>query len=321
MTDYDYILASKAAWYYYAESLTQQQISYVLGVSRVKIARLLELARKNGLVKISFRQESSYRMKAESELISSFLLRDAFIIPAATSQSSSIVDLISRAAASYIGARLPDNGFLNIGYGVTTSHILGYLAHENEKHISVVSLTGGVNYYLPTINSDLRSIKLYLIPSPLFLSSPEVRDEMYNEPDIKMITQMSSHADMTVISVGGMTSNTTIINNNILTKNDLTLLRMQGAVGDILSHFIDSKGNPVASSFESTIISTSLNELSSFKNVICVAAGREKIPVLFAALRKKYIDVLITDEPTAEALLIQQAKQKNQELGDGTIEY
>ena len=50
-------------------------------------------------------------------------------------------------------------------------------------------------------------------------------------------------------------------------------------------------------------MSTPLKELQKLENVIGVAGGPMKVDAILAALRGKYLDVLITDEDTAQALL------------------
>ena len=78
---------------------------------------------------------------------------------------------------------------------------------------------------------------------------------------------------------------------------------MQGAVGDILSHFIDANGQLVDAAFDERMISTPLETLKELKNVIGVAGGKDKIESIRAVLNGQYLDVLITDEITAAALL------------------
>ncbi len=41
---------------------------------------------------------------------------------------------------------------------------------------------------------------------------------------------MTNHADMTVVGIGSMDEEATIIRNGILSKTDFALLKMQGAV-------------------------------------------------------------------------------------------
>jgi DNA-binding transcriptional regulator LsrR (DeoR family) len=110
-------------------------------------------------------------------------------------------------------------------------------------------------------------------------------------------------SSMTVVGIGGMQDDATILRSNILTKNDFLYLEMQGAVGDVLSHFLDKDGNPVETDIEDRLISTPLATLKELENVIGVAAGSHKVDAIRAVLRGKYLDVLITDEATALQLL------------------
>ena len=107
-----------------------------------------------------------------------------------------------------------------------------------------------------------------------------------------------------------MSDEATIIQNGILSKTDFTVLSMQGAVGDILSHFIDRDGNPVGSDVEQRLMSTPLEDLRKMENVIGVAGGERKVDAILAVLRGKYLDALVTDETTAAALLERGGEQE-----------
>jgi DNA-binding transcriptional regulator LsrR (DeoR family) len=54
---------------------------------------------------------------------------------------------------------------------------------------------------------------------------------------------------------------------------------------------------------EDRLISTPLDQLKAMPNVIGLAAGTDKIEAIRAVLRGGYLDILITDEPTANLLL------------------
>lgn len=298
---YEQYLTIKAAWYYYVEEYTQQHISQLLGVSRAKVIALLEAARRTRVIQFNIRQDGAHRMELEQRLITDFGLSDAFIVPGAATLASP-VESIAQAAAMYILRRTESDAYINMGYGDTTSLILGYLAQAAEAPVNVVSLTGGVNYYLPSIRSGISNARLYLAPSPLLLSSSGLRDALRQEPDMEEILRMIPLSSMSVVGIGGMDDGATIIQNGVLSKNDLTLLKMQGAVGDVLSHFLDREGRPVSPSLEGRLMSTPLEQLRQLNNVIGVAGGPEKTDAIRAVLRGGYLDVLITDEDTAERL-------------------
>ena len=302
MTDDEYQLMLKATWLYYLENYTQQQISGLMGVSRGKVIRLLDEARSEGIIRFLFRQNDQERMEVERRLIKKYSLHDAFVVPT-PAHHSDLLDSIARAASMYVADHLRADGFLNIGYGDMTGRILDNLASTRHSDINVTSLTGGVSYYLPKVSSEVFAMHLYLVPSPLILSTPELRDALLHEAPIQDVYRMTNHADMTVVGIGSMDEEATIIRNGILSKTDLALLKMQGAVGDVLNHFIDANGNPVDTDIEDRIMSTSLETLQSMRNVVGVAGGVVKIPAIHAVLRHGYLNVLVTDEVTAQGLL------------------
>ena len=48
-------LKARAAWHYYVEGLTQEQISDLLGIGRIKVHRILSAAREEGIVQFRIR--------------------------------------------------------------------------------------------------------------------------------------------------------------------------------------------------------------------------------------------------------------------------
>ena len=299
--NYEESLMIKTSWYYYFENMTQQQIADVLGITRLRVIKLLDKARETGIIQFKLRQDGIERIALEKTLIERYGLKDVFVVPAMPGRTE-INENIAKAAAMYVRDRLSENSFINIGYGDTPSRVLNNLATMAQDPISCVSLTGGVNYYLPDTRSNVFNAKLYLMPAPLLASSKEMAEAMRQEASVQEITRMVRLASVSVIGIGPMHESATIIKSGILSKNDFLYLSMKGAVGDVLSHFIDKNGDLLESPVEDRLISTPLVTLRELKNVIGVAAGENKIEAIRATLRGKYLDVLITDEPTAASL-------------------
>lgn len=300
--DYEESLMIKISWYYYFENMTQQSVADTLGISRMRVIKLLEKARQTGIIQFRLRKDGETRMKLERGLMEEYKLQDAFIVPSSLSKGQ-VNAGIAEAASMYITERLTENSFINMGYGDTPSRILNNLATMAERPITCVSLTGGVSYYLPDTRSNVFNAKLHLIPTPLLASSKEMADAMRHEASVTEISRMISLAQLTVVGIGAMHESATIFKSGILNRNDFLYLQMQGAVGDLLSHFIDRDGNLIDTPLEGRLISTSLNKLKALQNVIGVAAGDVKVSAIRAALRGGYLDVLITDDNTAAKLL------------------
>ena len=310
MDEKTYTLATKAAWYYYMENYTQHQIAEAMGLSRAKVIRLLEDAKTDGIIQFNFRKDDSTRVSLEKNLIAAYGLNDAFVVPTPLNEAT-LTHTISRAAALYVSDHLRPGGYLNIGYGDTVSSMLGYLAKEHEDPINVVSMTGGVSYYLPSVSSTAYAMHLFLIPSPLIVSSSEVRDALLGEKSIQEIYAMTEHADMSVVGIGAAVEGATVLRNGIIRESELAILKMQGSVGDVLHHFYDSEGNPITTEIENRTISTDIEKLRTMKNVVGVAGGSEKVAAIKAVLRGGYLNVLVTDSKTAEELLLSSASSSH----------
>lgn len=302
MSNYEEMLMTKVAWYYYFEGITQQQAADRMGISRMRVIKLLEKCRQTGLIQFYLRKDGESRMQLERGLIEQYALKDAFVVPASLDPLMVNAN-IAEAASMYISERLTPNSYINIGYGDTPSRVLNNLATMAEQTITCVSLTGGVSYYLPDTRSNVFNAKLHLIPAPLLASSKEMAQAMYQEASVVEISRMITLSQLTVVGIGAMHESATIFKSGILNRNDLIYLEMQGAAGDILSHFIDKDGQLIRTPVEDRLISTPLSTLKTLQNVIGVAAGDSKVKAIRAALKGQYLDVLITDDNTADQLV------------------
>ena len=299
---YEDMLMVKAVWYYYFEGRTQQQIADLMGIHRMRVVKLLESARQNGIIRFQLRKDNEERMALEQELISRFHLEDAFLVPAEGDTEMNQVG-VAEAASMYIRDRISEDSFINIGYGNTPSRILNNLATMVDAPVNCISLTGGVSYYLPDVRSHVFNARLHLIPSPLFTSTPEMARAVREEAHVQEITRMISLAEMSVVGIGAMDEQATIFRSGVLSPSDLTYLKMRGAMGDLLSHFFDAAGNLVESPLEERLVSTDLETLRQLKHVIGAAAGEKKVQAIHAALLTGVLNVLITDISTAEKVL------------------
>ena len=298
----------KIAWLYYMENMTQQQIADKLVISRMKVIKFLNQAKAEGIVQFKINRDVENRSRIEKELIDKYDLKDVFIIP--TVERTSLNDSLAKAAAQYIEENSNPGDYINIGYGDTVSKTVSHLICAVDKPISFVSLSGGVSFYTSSIIngahkriSEVATPKIYVIPAPLIASSTALAKDLLKEPSIKDILEMSQLASMSVVGIGAATNTATVFKYNIIKPSDLVLLQMQGAVGDILSYFYDKEGNIIKTEILDRLISSDINMFKKIKTVIGVAGGNEKIDAIKGAMLGKFVNVLVTDEDTAQALL------------------
>ena len=299
-------LVFKAAWYYYMEGMTQQQVSETLGISRMKVVSYLDQARQDGLVQFKVRSEQGHRMQLEKDMMEKFGLDDVYIVP---TSPDDINKSVAKAAAQYLNDKLKDNDYINIGYGETISHTLHYLLSYLDKKVSFISLAGGVSVYAKSLigstplNGVNSSVNIHLIPAPLIMSSKELAKALCAEKSVKNIIDMTTSSEYTLIGIGALSKAATIYREGHITETDLHLLERKGAIGDILSQFYDKDGHILDVDLHDRLISVRLEKLKEKKNVIGVAGGQTKVNAIHAAIKAKIVNILITDEDTAKDLL------------------
>ena len=301
--NYEESLMVKAAWYYYFENMTQQAIAERLSISRMRVIKLLEVARQTGIIQFRLRSDSVGIMRQSQQLMDKYNLKDVFLIPEILPGENHPNESIARAGAMYIADRLGDEACVSVGYGDTISRTLNHLATMVQNPVTCISLTGGVSNYLPNARSNVFNARLYLMPAPLLASSVEMASAMREERSVSEIIRMSDLSSFTLVGIGALGENATFFRSGMLGPTDMFYLKVNHAVGDILGHFIDKDGNLIPSPIEDKLISTPLDKLKAMPNVIGLATGQEKIEAIRAVLRGGYLDILITDEATANQLL------------------
>ena len=298
----------KVAWYYFMNNMTQQQIAETLGIPRMRVVKMLSQAKDEGIVQFKINQSIEKKIGIENSLIEKYGLDDAVVVPQTVPEK--VVDSVSMAAALYIDEKTKEGDFINIGFGHTVSTTVSNLTYNTDKKLSFVSLTGGVSHYTSTIIKGAHyrpaskvTPDIHIIPAPLLASSKDTARAFLNERSISDIFSMNKLAHMTVIGIGALKENASIFKLNIASENDFQLMKMNGAVGDLLSNFIDPSGTLVESDLHDRLISTPISNLKEFRNTIAVAGGVEKKDAIKAALLGGYINVIITDETTARQLI------------------
>lgn len=295
-------LLTKTAWYYYKDHLTQQEIASLLHISRNKVVRLLERARTEGVVTFQIKGAGLHCLSMERDLVKAFRLKDAFVIPTPKDHLS---NSLGKATAQYLETHLQHGDLLGIGWGETISKTLENINFDKTKKINMVTLTGGVNYYLSKKQNYLNQVhgNLHIIPSAFLASTQKMAYSILSEPSVKDMLHVASLANIAVVGIGGLSSDATILKEEKMTIQEMKYIRNQHGVGDILGQFYNIDGDILSLSHHKQLIGTPLSTLRNMKHVVGVAGGKRKVNAIYGALKGKYIHSLIIDEETALSLL------------------
>ena len=293
---------TRAAWYYYNDGLTQNEVADMLGVSRIKVSRLLEKGRQTGLIELRINAPHAGCLTLQKQLISAFGLIDARVVP--SGNELPVVPRIGRAAASFLMQKLEANDLLAIGWGETVATALRYAAPVfPQNNVSLVSLTGGVSAYVSTTGLYGPQNNAHLIPTPLRVSSQELAEMLRVEPYVRNVLDMAATARLALIGVGVVSSAATLVRYGYCTSTEIELFARRGAVGDILGYFYDSHGEIIDLDIHRHVVAIRVEDLRRIPNRAAAAAGPHKVEAILGLLRGRLANILITDQATAEELL------------------
>jgi lsr operon transcriptional repressor len=309
-------LTIRAAWYYYKMNMTQEAIARKLNLSRMKVVRLLEKAKQDGIVRVHVKSSINNCLEIEQELIRVFKLDDAMVVP--SDSSHHVNQTVAQAAAQYLEIRLKSNDLLGIGWGDTITRMAECITFSDERRINVVTLSGGFLSY-NNIGGRLSGVfkgKLYAINAPIMASSVELCEALKNEPSIRDALEMAKLANYSVIGIGVPDREASIVKAGYISEVDLQMMTSRGAVGDLLGQFFDENGKKLDLPIHKRLINLDIENLRTMRNVIVVAGGTQKVKAILAALKEGYFHTLITDEVTANELLSNVAKNWESMVGN-----
>lgn len=300
--DADEETLTRIAWYYYNDGLTQNEIGERLNMSRIKVSRLLESGRRSGIIQVRINSRYQGCLSLEHEIKDRYGLQEAYVVPQLPNQDPS--DRLGQAAAQFLMQRLQHGDLLAVGWGATVSNTIQRLGHlANERDIGLVSLTGGVGTYVDGMRTANWGSSVHLVPAPLVVRDPEVAKNLSLEPAVANLLDMALNASYQLVGIGELSANSTVVRSGYVNPDEVEPLRRKGAVGDILCQFFDDRGHVLELPLHDRVIGVKIATLSQAEKVVAAAGGLYKVQAIHAALRGKFVGILITDETTAAGLL------------------
>lgn len=294
---------------YYYEGKTQQQIANQLGLSRMKISRLLQKAKDQGIVKISI-DYGDVHLDIEKQLKQKYHLEQVIVVP---NIDNSLKRELGNAAAFYINNTFNKGDLVAIGWGTTIHEIVQYCEGDFKKEIAFSPIIGGhgksnLNLHATTICSDLAHAlngEAYSLLAPAFVDSKKDKIALMKDTYISEVISKTKQANKALFSLGSPAfEDSTIHTAGYFSEDELELIKASGTICDLVSiAFLDEKGRPILGEITDRSIGIDRSDLKNISEKICVAGGLDKHLTIKIAAEAGFIDVLITDYDTAQFLL------------------
>ncbi len=300
-------LAARAAWLYYVGNKTQDEIAARLGVSRQGAQRMVALARTAGLIKFRLDRRAAECAELAERLRDRFGLQVCDVVP---SSGDGIAD-VAVSCAEQIESRLEqaEPVILAFGSGRTLRASVEQVGRLHRPQHRVVGLVGNLTrlgraspfdaiYRL----ADLTAAQCHPMPLPVVANTEAEAEQMRTQRVYELLHDLVRGADAQFVGVSFVGRGAPLEVDGFLTASEVDHLVRLGAVGEICGRAMDAEGCVIDGGTNGRVMAIPLTDPKS-PSRIGIAAGREKIMPLRAALRGGWLSGVITDEPTAVEIL------------------
>ncbi len=311
MLDHDELLVQVARDYYEGR-LTQDDIGRRISASRSTVSRLLQQAQDRGIVKISINYPWERSRDLEQRLVEKFHLSEAHVLLGKGRSDDEVRQGMGVLAARLLDQQIKDRTILGISYGRSLACTIAALSPSRKATLTVVPIIGALGSDNPLIDGPelaRRLAEMYggefrYLPVPLLVDDIRTRDALLQSPQVFDILALARKAQIVLLGIGALGPEvSSMIWSGYLNERELAWVREQGAAGHMCGQFFDIQGQFLDIEINRRAMGIGIKTLTSMPLVIAVAGGAAKGEAILGALRGRYLNVLVTDDAAATAVL------------------
>ena len=311
----DQFLLAEVAQQYYVRNLTQEQIAKRIDTSRSNVSRMLKEARKQGMVEVRIHSPLRTVPALQEELASRLGLRECLVLAALDRDSdifetTDTVTQVAALAARYLQENIAAGTIVGLGWGRSVHRVVHNRFFREKQDVTVVQVMGSIGGSIPEFDgiattarmAEVLGASAHYLHAPMLVTDAAVRDGLLRDPHIRKTLEVAEQTDTIVSSVGTPGREHGQYLTGYLSDDDLEYIREQGAVGDICGAYV---------AFDGSLVPLEMNERSiAWAQTVAGRTqsrrgelGTEKPKANIGAARSSLLNVLITDEDTANKML------------------
>jgi DNA-binding transcriptional regulator LsrR (DeoR family) len=290
---------------YYLDGRTRVEIAEEFGLSRFKVARILEEALESGMVEITIHDPGSIDVELSTALQERYALQHAYAVAAGSKDTNDRAEAVAKAMAELLQSILHDGDVIGVDCGRTITRIPRYLT--TLPRCDVVQLTGLAGG-LTSNGADLTrrisevtgggSWPLY---APYVVADARTAASLASTPQIAAAVANHSRITCALVSVGGWSREASQVYTSV-SEDEASALYRAGVRAETCGLLLDAQGNRVCGLDERRMGITE-DGLRDIPTVVAISAGAEKIDATRAVLRSGLISGVVTDTEIAAAVL------------------
>lgn len=293
---------------YFLHDRSKVQIAEAFGLSRFKVARLLDQAREQGVVTIRINDGGLPVPELAERLQRALRLRRAVVIETHEDDPDEARRLVGAAAADLLGQTLREGEVVGMAWGRTLTAMSASMPAL--PRVDVVQLTGAIGADLEV--SPVEVIRRFALRSggsarpifaPLVVGDARTAEALRRQPDVAQALRMHDTVNTAVVAVGSWEPPNSQLY-SALSVADRERLRAAGVRAEIAAILVADTGEVVAPEFAELCVSIQADQLRRVPRVVAVAGGADKALAVAAVARSRLCTELVTDRALAEAVLV-----------------
>ena len=307
-------LMTKIARMYYDQGIRQQEITGRLNIHQSTVSRLLKRARDINIVRISVAIPPGIFSETEEALEAKFGLREAIVVDAPDRDEERAVRDLGAAAAFFVESSVKPGMVIGISSWSRSLLAMVDSLHQCDcgRGGTVVQILGGIGspdtqFQATQLAQDLAlriGATAVFLQAPGLVGSAAAGKVLNADPAVQRATKLFPRLDVALVGIGAVEPSKLLASSgNVFSPAERKELMNLGAVGDICLRYFNERGETVTSPLMDRVVGIGLDALAKAKRVVGIACGVRKVPAIYAALKGKRINVLITDRATADRVL------------------
>jgi DNA-binding transcriptional regulator LsrR (DeoR family) len=302
------VLSASVARRYYLDGRSKIEIAEEFGLSRFKVARLIDVARASGLVRIEIGHKGLIDVDLSARLQERFGLQHAVVLDTTDDDDESVRKHLGQVAAELLAELIGPDDVL----GVAWSRSVGAMAKALPRlaAVPVVQLTGAISRpdgdesAIDIVRDVARAAggPAYVFYAPFLLPDAATARALRSQREVAVAFDQLTRVTKAIVGVGGWAAGQSTLY-DAARESDRRALRRLGVCAEVSGVFLSADGQPVQTPLTERMIGIDAERMRAIREVIVLAYGAAKVPAALAVLRSGLVSGLVTHRSFAQALL------------------
>jgi DNA-binding transcriptional regulator LsrR (DeoR family) len=303
------VLTATVARRFYLDGESKSDIAGQLGLSRFKVARMLDQARASGLVRIELDYRGDLDLDLSVRVAGAYGLNHCVVVDAADDgDDGALREALGRACARLLSEIVEPDDVLGLAWARSLMAMRTSLTRL--APCPVVQLTGALSR--PDV--DESSIELvrdvarisdgpaFYFYAPMILPDAATTKALRTQPEVARAIGRFPDVTKAVVGLGAWAEDQSTVA-DVVTDAERREMYDLGVRAELCGVQLDADGNAITTALTDRLIGIDAAGLQAIPEVIAVAYGAAKAEAVRAGLRGGYATSLVTHTALARRLL------------------